>query len=377
MANGYVQPILKHIAAMTGLNPALKLSPLGFLQMILSRMDDSAKWSEHYKDGHETSLKVKFRRRPLVSEVRDTESNCDVASNPSYEEFTVPGLVHREVSFHLTSSQIRQYTTDASNYVKLNVADGRALLERETSVMKEVYSLFMEYGAVLLQAINQAVVTQMATQFGTNIVTGLNTARALTFDVGSVAMAGALVQLMTDWRENEMSDDVAMVGSGPFANLDLLKRFYSNMPNDQGINMSALSNNLNKVWFDKDTRAIWGDNNIGVFAKGSVHLLTRNMYEGNFAGHLANSSYFTMGLPVNELTVPQPFLDRLLFDVQIQEVDCPREVLINGVPTTVKEGVIVFLKKKFSLFTLPEMYQEDDPLYGQNGTLRYAITATA
>jgi hypothetical protein len=250
------------------------------------------------------------------------------------------------------------------------------MLEKTTNVMKEVYDLFIEYGAVLLASINEACVTQMGTQFGTNLVSGDANARALTFNLGTVAMQDALISLMTDWRENEMTDDVAIVGNGPFANLDLVKKFYSQMANNQGVNMAAISSSLPNVFFDKDTRAVWGANQVGVFGKGSVHLLTRNMYEGNFAGHLANSSYFNMALPVNELTVPQPFLDRLKIDVQIQEVDCAKEVLLNGVPTQVKEGVIVYLKKKFSVFTLPQMYQAADPLYGTNGTLRYSITAT-
>ncbi len=377
MANGYALPILQHIAAMAGTNPARKLSPLGFLQMLLSRMDDSVKWSQQYKDGHETSLKVKFRRRPLKSEVRDYDAGCAVAATPAYEEFTVPGLLHREVSFFLSNSQIRQYTTDASQFVKLNPASGAAELQKETNVMKEVYDLFIEYGAILLASINEALVTQMATNFGTHVATGSANATALTFTLGTVGMQDALIQLMTDWRENEMGENVAIVGSGAFANLDLVKKFYSNLANQQGINMAALADAFPKVYFDKDSRAIWGDDNVGVFEMGSVHLLTRNLWTGNFAGKLANSALFTMALPVNELTVPQPFLDRLLFDVQIREVDCPTEVEINGVPTTVSEGVQVFLKKKFSLFTLPEMYQAGDPLLGTNGTLRYEITATA
>ena len=360
MANGYALPILRHIAAVAGTNPARKLSPLGFLQMLLSRMDDSVKWSEQYKDGHETSLKVKFRRRPTKSEVRDTEAGCDVAATPTYEEFTVPGLLHREVSFYLSNSQIRQYESDSSKLVTLT--NGGLQMQKETQVMKEVYDLFIEYGAILLASINEALVTQQATAFGINVVTNSNAARALTFDVNSVLMTGALVQLMSDWRDNEIGEDVAMVGSGVFANLDLLKSFFSTMPNNQGLNMAALTNTLQKVWYDKDAKAIWGDNQIGVFAKGSAHLLTRNKYIGTFARKLANSTFFSMALPMNELTVPQQFLDKLLFDVQIREIDCPTEVIINDVPTTVSEGVQVFLKKDFSLFTLPEMYKAGDPL---------------
>ena len=334
MANGYALPILQHITAMTGTNPARKLSPLGFTQMLLSRMDDSVQWSQQYKDGHETSLKVKFRRRPLKSEVRDTDGGCDVAATPTYEEFTVPGLLHREISFYMSNAQIRQYTKDVSQFVKLQAVGGtspdNAIISQESNVMKEVYDLFLEYGAVLLASINEALVGQASTQFGVNTVTGVNAARALTFSLGTVAMQDALVQLMTDLRENEMSDDVSMVGSGAFANLDLVKKFYSQMASNQGVNMAALNNNFPSVFFDKDCRTIWGDNNIGVFAKGSAHLLSRNYYVGNFAGQLANSVFFTMALPVNELAVPQPFLDRMIFDVQIREIDCATEVVING-----------------------------------------------
>jgi hypothetical protein len=375
MANGYALPILQHITAMAGTNPARKLAPLGFLQMLLSRMDDSVKWSQNYKDGHETDLKVKFQRRPLKSEVRDTESACDTAAKPAYEEFTVPGLVHHEISFWLSNAQIRQYMKDASQFVKINADNTGYLMERETTVMQEVYNNLIVYGNALLAKVNDTCVTQMGTKFGVNVTTGDNAARALTFNVGTVAMQDALVQLMTDWRENEINEDVAIVGNGPFANLDLLKKFFQGT-NTQGLNLAAMTTGMPNVFYDKDTRAIWGANQVGVFAKGAVHLLTRNMYDGNFAGHLGTSNLFTMALPVSA-TVPQPFLDRLKFDVQVKEIDCATEIDLDGVPTTVSEGVMVILKKKFSVFTLPELNKAGDPLEGVNGALRYAITASA
>lgn len=369
-------PILKGITAMGLNNPATKIRPLGFLQMLLSRMDDSVQWSDNYKDGHETQLKVKFRNRPLESEVRDNEDGgCDVASNPAYNEFTVDALQHREVSFHLTNSQIRQYTADASKLVTIDQTSGVVNLAKPTQIMQEVYSLFIEYGNALFGSINKALVTQQSTRWGLNTVTASAAARALTFNLSSVAMQDALITLMTDWRENEMTDDVAYVGSGPFANLDLLKKFYSTMPNAQGFNMAALNNSLNSVWFDKDARSIWGADQIGMFAKGSVHLLTRNMWEGSFAQKLANSTFFNMALPIQDQVLPLQFLDRMKFDVQIKEVDCPTEIDLNGVPTTIKEGVVVFLKKKFTLFNIPELFNAADPLYGTNGTLRYTISA--
>jgi hypothetical protein len=373
MANGFQVAVLKQFSDVSGWNPARKIAPLGFLQMLLSRMDDSVQFNQRFTEGHERDMTVWFRRRPLRSEVRTEDAGCGVAAMPIREEFSLPGLLHREVSFHIPIATIRKYEQEASRHVQ--VASGFVNQPNyQASVMKEVYDLFIEYGNALFSAINLDLVTQMATKFGVNTTTGSNATKAVQFNLGTTFMNDALIQLMTDWRENELTDDVAYVGSGPFSNLDLVKRFLSGT-NNQGINLAAMANALNSVWFDKDARAIWGANQIGAFAKGSVHLLTRDYYVGDFKEKLGNSYFFNMALPVQDQVVPLQYLDRLKIDVQIQEVDCPTEMLINDVPTQVGPGVVVYLKKDFSLFTVPELYKSGDPLEGTNGTLRYTVTA--
>jgi len=382
MANGYEQPILRHIAAISRYNPERKLSPLGFMQMVLSTMQGRAELQpinkDRYDSGHDRDLKVWYRSRPLKSEVRTEESGCEKATIPARKEFTIPGLNYCEVSFWMPDSLIRQYEKDASQKVSIDSNTGRVVgFAGNTSVMKEVYDNLVDYAAVLLAKENELLVTQMGTMFGNNVTTGDSNAKALTFNIGTIALQDALIQLMSDWRKNEIdADGISIVGNGPFSDWEFVRKVYSNMPNTQGINMQAFQNMLPNVWYDKETTNIWGANHCGVFEKGSIELLTRNKYVGNFKSKLANSTYFTMSLPVNELLIPQQYIDRLLIDVQIREIDCATELEIDGVPTTVSEGVQVILKRRSSLFTWPDMYKNGDPLQNVNGTLRYALTAT-
>ncbi|MBX7227834.1 MAG: hypothetical protein K1X55_17495 [Chitinophagales bacterium] len=366
------------MSAVSQYNPERKLQPLGFLQMILSTMEGRAELkpinNDLYDQGHERDLKVYYRKRPTKSEVRTTESGCDVASPRAREEFNLPALDHAEVSFWMPDALIRQYEKDASQNIVINQQTGRVdQFKGQTAVMKEVYDNLFMYAGVLLAKINEMLVADMATQFGVNVTTGNNAAKPLSFQIGTVALQDALVQLLSDFRENEM-DMVSICGNGAFANWDVIRDIYSTFPNLQGVNMQAMSGKLPKVWYDKDTAGIWGANQVGVFEKGSIELLTRNKYIGNFKSRLGTSSFFTMAMPVNELAVPQQFLDRMLLDVQIKEVDCPTEITIDGTPTTVTEGIIIFLKKKFKLFVAPDMYDATDSLAGSNGTLRYELT---
>jgi hypothetical protein len=381
MANGYCLPLLQHIEAIAGTNPAKKLSPLGFTQMILSGMDGSAREQpinqDQFGGGHTRGLTVKYRTRPLVSAVSDTESACDTGNTPAYQEFTLPSLLYREYPLYIPNSLIRQYCKDASEMVSIN-GSGAAEMDGQTQVMREVYEMLVEAGGAMLASINQALVTQMATQWGENIVTGDNTATSISFSLQNNSMQDAFVRLMTDLRENEVCNDVMMVGNGPFANIELVRQWFANAAADNGINKAAMLNSMPRVWWDKDTKTIWGANQVGVFEKGSVHLMTRNYYTGSFAQRLANSNYFSMALPVNEYHCPQEYLEKLMFDVQLKEIDCPTQVTVNGVETTVKEGILLILKWNGSLFVKPtNLYHADDPLYGTNGTYRYQITESA
>lgn len=381
MANGYCPSFLLHMEALAGCNPAKKLGPKGFLQAVLSQMDDSvtASLNDRYTGGHTRSATVAYRTRPLASSVLDTLPDCETALTPAYNEFNLPSLLNRSISFWVPDSLLRQYCADVSQYVTIN--GNTTTMNKETAVMKEVYSMLVEYAGALTSSINTALVTQQATAFGTNTVTGVATSTALTFDLNTNGMQDAFVRLMSDLRENEICDTegLSFVGNGPFSNLDLIRQWFANGPADNGINKAALMNSFPNVFFDKDTRTLWGANQIGVFEKGSLALINYPQYVGHFARRLANSEYFTMNMPIDEFCCPQQYLDRLQFDVQIKEMDCAPELAINGAAAAAQgPGVMVMLSWQGSLFTRPTtLYAVGDPLAGTNGTLRYTITAAS
>ena len=377
MANGYCTPLLAHMEALSGNNPAKKLSPLGFTKAVLSSMDDSvsAELNQQYEAGHQRGISVAYRERPLESVVSTTPSGCESAVTPAKKEFILPDMLYREVSFYMSDSLIRQYCKDSSECVKLN-ASGASEMNGDTSAMREVYDMLVEYGGVLMQSVNKALVTQAAIGFGKNIVSGLTTARNLEFTLGSNGMQDAFISLMADLRENEITNEVVMVGNGPFANLDLIRKWFANAAADNGINKANMMASFPGVFYDKDTKTIWGEDQIGVFEKGSLALISHNKYVNSFARRLGSSEFFSMALPVQEYGVPQQYLDKLMFDVQIREIDCPQNMNINGTANTkVEQGVQVILSKRFSLWQRPAtLYAAGDPLVGTNGALRYTIS---
>ena len=378
MANGYATPLLTHITAVAGTNPAKKLAPLGMLSMVLTAMDGSTQLLNTRDDsGHRRDLTVKYRKRVLESAVSDQGMNCEGGATPAYNEFGLPTMLNRTYQLWVPDTLIRQYTKDTSDFVTMD--GGVPNIRKQTNAMKEVYDMFIEGAGAVLKSINRSLVTAMATQFGVNTVTGSNAARALSFNLGTTGMNDAMVQLIADWRENEFNDSVMMVGNGPFANYDMIRQIMSSQASAQGISQAALANMIPKVYFDKDTRAIWGANQVGVFEKGSVHLLSCNDYAGNFARTIANSTFFTMALPVSEFSgIPVENLDKLLFDIQVKEFDCAQSLVINGVATqTSGPGVLININKQYNLFTKPGfIYDAADPLFGTNGTLRYTITGS-
>lgn len=378
MANGYCPRILQHVEAIARCNPAKKLSPLGFTRGVLASMDNSVSANINVSDaGHVKNVDTSFRKRPLKSSVSDTPSACDVAVTPAKEEFSLPSLLYREVSIYVPDSLIRQYCKDASERVKIQNNEAIINDQGETNVMREVYDILIEHAGALMASVNEALVTQASTQFGKNLVTGSNAARALTFDLGSNGMQDAFVQLMSDIRENEFCDDIYMIGNGDFSNLDLIRKWFANAAADNGLNKANMLASFPEVFADKDTRAIWGANNIGVYEKGSLALITYDKYVQSFSRTLANSEYFTMAFPVNEFCCPQDQLDKMNFDVQIREIDCPTSMTVNGVDTTVSQGVQIIMSKNFSLWQRPaNLYHNTDTLYGTNGALRYQITSS-
>lgn len=376
MPNGFCPALLMHVSALAGCDPSKRLSPQGFLQAVLKTMDGSAEIGAGYDGGHVRPLTVWYRERPLASTTLDTMPDCATASMTPRKEFAPPSVITKSRSFWVPMDTIRQYCQDASQYISITGAQTSSM-NQQTRVMREVYDILLAEAGALVSSIDLALVTQMSTQFGKNVTTGDSLAKPLDFVFENNGMNKALFEIITDMRENEFCDfgNVSFVGTGPFINMELFRDWWGNCCSASGMNVGRAIESFPNMFFDKNSRAVWGQDIVGVFENGSVSLINAPKYVGNFAGRIGNSEYFTLKFPVNEFCCPQQYLDRLTIDVQIKEFDCNPMLAINGAPAAAQgPGVMVMLSWTGSLFVRPDMYQAGDPLDGTNGTLKYEIS---
>lgn len=370
MANGFCPALLTTIEAVAEQNaPSRKLSIAGFLAALFCCQNSTVSpVNSQFDMGHYRTLTVKYRQRPTVSHVQD-EDDCDINRIPAYAEWNIPSLGHKQSSFYLSDDTIQQYCRDASMT--------RAAGLPPTQVMMEIYSLILEHANVVLKAINQDLITDMATQFGENVTTGSSTGKVINIneDGGKLILDNGIVDMLRDFQENEICGNPCIVGGGLFAAWNQAQVI--SCCNAAGLDYSRLG--MPNFYFDKDSQTIWGQNTVGVFAPGSVKFIGRNKFEGSFAGQRGTSFFTTFPLPVNEFGCNlDECLSDLKFDLQLKYIDCPTEVTVNGTPTTVNRGWQAIISKDYALWVQPtSAYASGDDLEGTNGTLKYFFSNTS
>lgn len=367
MAQGFCPALLRHINEIAGNNaPGRKMHVAGFLAALFCCQNSSVSpLNDQYQGGHQTSMTVKYRKRPTTSDVQTTD-DCSINVQPGYLEWNVPSLQHAQYSFHISDDLISRYCQDASRMVSVGAPP--------SSVMNEVYDLIIEGANIVLKKINQVLVTLMATEFGANAATGSSSGKFINInqDGNKLILDNGIVDMMQDLEENEICGDVCIVGGGLFAAYTKAQAIAC--CNAAGIDLSRAG--IPTFHFDKDTQTIWGDNTIGVFAPGSVKFLGRNKYVGSFAGQKPGGSIFTtLPLPVNEFGCADDCLRDLVLDLQLKYYDCRTEVS-DGV--FVDRGWQAIISKDYGLWVQPDTaFNSSDELYRTNGTLKYFIGNSA
>jgi len=366
MATGFCPSLLYHINEIAGENaPARKMHVAGFLAMLFCCQNSSVSpLNDPFANGHQRGLQIKYRRRPVLGDVQD-EDNCDINTQPGYLEWTIPTLLHRQVSFHISDDLISRYCEDASRM--------RATGAPPTQVMMEVYDLIIEHANILMRAINRAVVTSQATEFGVNVTTGSDTGKVINIprNGNDFVLDNGIIDMMQDIQENEICGDPCIVGGGIYAAYDKARAIAC--CNAAGIDLSRTG--VPNFFFDKDTQSIWGTNSIGLFAPGSVKFISRNKFVRGFAGQKGTSFFTTLPLPVQEFGCADDCLRDLVLDMQLKYFDCPTD---DGNGGTIERGWQVILSKDFALWTQPtDAFQATDELFETNGTLKYFVANTS
>lgn len=346
-----------------------KLTPPGFTQMLLCCQDSLANIiNQPYEDGHTRPATIKYRQRFLVSQTQ-TADNCDIDAQPTYNEWSLPSLTHRQFAFFLPDSLVRQYCKDAS--------DMQSLGTPQTRVMREVYDTFVEAAAVVLRGMNQDLVISMATEFGENVTNGDDGGTLLNFNTAgdSYILNNGMIQLLRDIQENEICGAPCMVGGGLWSSQMIAQQLQC--CNAAGLNLSAAG--LPTFFWDKDTQLLWGNNSAGLFAPGSVKLITWDKYADEAWAGAKGASFFThVKFPTAEFNCPPDCLDQLGIDVQTKYIDCPGTYDVNGTPTSLGRGWIVIVSKEYGLWVQPTTgYQAGDALADTNGTIKYFASNTS
>lgn len=366
MPNGYCPALLKTIESIAGENaPSLKLHVAGFLAMTFCCQNSSVSPLQDASgpDGHQRTLTVSYTQRPTLSMVQ-TEDDCDINNLPTKSEWGLGPWRHQQYSFFVPDSLIQLYCTEFSE----SVAVGRPA----TRVMREQYDRILEGANIVLRAINRDIVTLAGTQFGLNVVNHSTAARTINIaPTPIIDLSAGIPRLLQDLQDNEICGTPCMVGGGLMAAYENIAKAFC--CNNVGVNMASMG--LPMLYFDKDSQDIWGANQFGLFAPGSVKFISRNKYEGKFAGEFGDSVFFTMALPTAEFGCAPECLNDLIFDVQMRRINCPESSTINGSATTLSRGWQFIISKDYSLWVQPQTaYRVDDPLFQTNGVLRYVLT---
>lgn len=366
MANGYCPALLKTIESIAGENaPSRKLHVAGFLAMTFCCQNSMASPLQDSTgpDGQQRTVTVSYTQRPVLSMVQD-EDDCDINNLPVKQEWSLGPWRHKQSSFYIPDELIQKYCAEFAEMTRT----GRPA----SPMQRQHYDEILSHANIVLKAINRDIVTLAGTQFGLNVVT--HSAAARTIDIAktpTVDLSAGVVRLLQDFQDNEICGDPCIVGGGLFSGYNIAQQIMC--CNNAGMDFSRLG--MPRFFFDKDSQDIWGTNQIGVFAPGSVKFISRLKYEGPYAGEKGKSFFFTMPLPVNEFGCAPDCLNDLVFDVQMRYIDCPTSVTINGSATTVNRGWQFIISKDYALWVQPQTaYRVDDPLFQTNGVLRYVIT---
>lgn len=360
---GYQRDVLLHLKQIAGgATPSAKVTTSGFLEMLIatSKPNDLTTNIDN-QTGALKSVSVKYKERGIDTSVVDND-DCDIEVITAFKEQNVyPALFHK-LGIFVSTTKLQKYTEDAVATVRQG--------KPATAMMQDMMDDIITQSQALVSKIDKTLLAKQALNFGINQVTGLATTTTVNFaqDASVNNLTTGLTKILADASSNEFQGTMHFVGSGLMNNYQLQKIAVGLAAN--GVDVSKLTGYkwYNDLW----AGAAWGSNQIGLFEEGSIKLVEASM-NGLLKPEVTPgpSVFFTMPLPVQG----QNGIMSINFDCQLKFIDCPTELIVNGVPTTVDRGWGLYLKKTYDLFNLPsDAYNAADRLTGNNGTLRYTIT---
>ncbi len=369
MATGFCPAILTHLKSIAGTNyGGTKITEQGFLQMLVNQPDrPNVITRDGYGQGHRRTVNVKYRPR-VTESVVSTTADCDIDSVQAYKETSATMSKYVQINTHFDEDTIRQYCEDASRTVMIG---GIA-----TPMMDEVLQGILHTINPLYAKMETILTTTQGLAFGRNPRAGTTASQNINIALDSSVnnLQTGVTRILGDARQAEFCGTPQIVGNGNFMLWDMQVAKGGINTNQSGLNNQNVLKPY-EFFYSQKTASTWGDNQIGVFAPGSVHLI-ENMYNvGNFAGDFGAVQKGTLSDPRMPCWTNKGFND-MQFDFMLKYIDCPTSLTngYTGNTATYNSGWVLMISKHFDLFTMPsDQFDGMDPIVGSNGTLRYTI----
>lgn len=354
-----------------GATPITKLTTPGFLQYLLeNNKPNIISTAKDDGSGYMRDVKIRFRTRGVTGKSVTTD-NCTVQVKPAFQELTVPATSFRAFGLVFEDDEIARFEADALSMV----GAGKPM----TSLMKDIYEAIIEQANGFFGDINNDLLALQVANFGVNVVTGLNTAKAVNFPLSTAtnSLTAGMTVVMADAMENEVRlQGASIVGSG------LINNYYLQQPaksaDQSGLNTTQLA--LPKFYYDHYAQAAFGANQFALLEKDAVQFVNTCRFRGAKAGQKGSDYFMTLFLPLTD-SLGQGNLGGFEFDVQLTYRTCPGEVQIGAYvegtnePVQLGRGWNVILSCAYQTVNIPSTsYGPTDRLYLNNGTFRYSAT---
>lgn len=367
LGQGFMPYLLNHIKMIVGLpaTPQYKLELTGFMNLLMSQ-DRPKILQLNNSAGHRETVQIRYRQR-LTKGFTGTDEGA-VCNNVIIEprrETSVDLSSFRFIPLYLEDETVARYENEASTTV--------ALGQPATAFMNETLELIYGATSAIMEGVNEDLMTLLVNNIGVNRVQGNNAAKTINIDKDSTKnpLNENINEILSDFMINLMSGTPNIFGSGLF-NQFMLQQ-YAKTANQAGLN-TAIEAAQVKWFYDQQAATILGANQIVAIEPNTVQLVEYLQYTGFKAGVKPGGSTFgTLPLPLQMGQNVKP----VLFDFQLKYFDCPTQLTNQyyGTAVTVQKGWNLILSKKSGLFTIPnDAYRNADAMFGNKGTLRYAIT---
>lgn len=347
-----------------------KITPYGYMQMLLENKPPTVKSYVDDGSGYLRDVKVRYMQRGTPGKSVTTD-DCSIQVRTAYLDYDVPATQFRALGIAFEDDQIAKFEKDALGIMNVG---GPA-----TPIMREVWDAIISQANGLFADINNDLLAIQAAAFGTNVRAGSNAAQTINFVLNGTTnpLTQGMTQVMADAQINESKlQGAKIVGSGLVHNYSLQQ--VAKSYDQSGVNTRLLG--FPEFFYDPYAATAWGANQFALFEKDAVQLVNIARFRGSKSGLKGGDYFFTLKLPVED-SIGQGTYRDFEFDVQLTYRTCPGEVQIGAFdettnpPIQLGRGWNIILMSSYTQLNIPaNSYATGDRLFGNNGTYRYTAT---